>query len=69
MNKLQQKLPELQNIKPNPHHYPIIDKWNSRLVGKYKIKIFNVLDEEITGMINEEIDDVFDGFADVKNLI
>ena len=69
MNVLQQKLPELQRIKPNPHHYPIIDKWNSRIMGKYSVRIFNVLDEEITGIVTEKIDDAFDDFADVKNLI
>lgn len=69
MNILQQKLPELQKIKSNPHHFPIIDKWNSRLAGKYSVRIFNVLEENITGMVTEKIDDAFDDFADVKNLI
>ena len=69
MNILQQKLPELQRIKPNPNHYPIIDKWNSRLIGKYSVKIFNVLNDEIYSIINEQLDDMFDEFADVKNII
>ena len=56
--------------KPNPNHYPIVDKWNQKYVwnpNKYLIFAFleKVIDEEIRKAID---DGVFEKFCDIKQI-
>ena len=57
-----------EKTKPNPYHYPIIDKWNQKYIwnpNKYIIFAFvrKILDEKMQEVIN---DGMFEKFCDVK---
>lgn len=59
-----------EKIKPNPNHYPIVDKWNQKYVwnpNKYLIFVFieKAIDEEIRKAID---DGVFEKFCDIKQI-
>ena len=55
----------LNGIKPNPHHYPIIDKWNWRIYKKHQFEIF----EYINGLIEKEVSNIsFNNFATINEL-
>lgn len=45
--------------KPNPNHYPIIDKWNYRYVyAPHRAKIFELLESTIDYMVESTIGDL-----------
>ena len=35
--------PDLKRIKDNPNNYPIIKKWNYRLIKKYRHDVFKYI--------------------------
>lgn len=57
--------------KPNPNHYPIVDKWNQKYVwnpNKYMIFSFlrSVIDERMQEVISNG--ELFEQFCDVKQI-
>lgn len=59
-------------MKPNPHNWPIIDKWNYREYKKIKTDLFDVIEDTIDKIMLDELPRVmekkFSEFADVKNI-
>lgn len=60
-----------EKIKPNPNHYPIVDKWNQKYVwnpNKHMIFSFltGVIDEKMQEVINNG--ELFEQFCDVKQI-
>lgn len=59
-------------MKPNPHKWPIIDKWNSREYNKIKYKVFDVIEATVDKIMQDEIHGImekkFSEFADIKNI-
>ena len=60
-----------EQTKPNPNHYPIIDKWNQKYVwnpNKYMIFSFlrRVIDERMQEVINNG--ELFEQFCDIKQI-
>ena len=60
-----------KKTKPNPNHYPIVDKWNQKYVwnpNKYMIFSFltSVIDERMQEVINNG--ELFEQFCDVKQI-
>lgn len=51
-------------FKPNPFHYPIVNKWNIKYVwNPYRIKIFNLVTSVVEDKIIEALnDEYFDRF-------
>lgn len=59
-----------EKVKPNPNHYPIVDKWNQKYIwnpNKYMIFAFlrGIIDEKMKEVIN---DGEFGKFCDVKQV-
>lgn len=40
-------------MKPNPNHYPIIDKWNRRIYNRHKFEVFDFIESLIDERIKE----------------
>lgn len=60
-----------EKTKPNPNHYPIVDKWNQKYVwNSNKYMIFNFLRSAIDERMQEVIDngELFKQFCDVKQI-
>lgn len=60
-----------EKTKPNPNHYPIIDKWNQKYVwNPNKYMIFSFLRRVIDERMQEAIDngELFEQFCDVKQI-
>lgn len=60
-----------EKIKPNPNHYPIVDKWNQKYVwnpNKYMIFSFlrSVIDERMQEVISNG--ELLEQFCDVKQI-
>ena len=45
--EIYEKCPNLTKIKDNPNNYPIINKWNYRLLQKEKFNLFNIIENKI----------------------
>ena len=60
-----------EKTKPNPNHYPIVDKWNQKYVwNPNKYMIFSFLRRVIDERMQEAIDngELFEQFCDVKQI-
>lgn len=60
-----------KQCKPNPNHYPIIDKWNRKYIwNPNKNMIFNFLISAIDERMQEVIDngELFEQLCDVKQI-
>lgn len=59
-------------MKPNPHNWPIIDKWNRREYNKIKYKVFDAIETTVDKIIQAELPGImekkFSEFADIKNI-
>lgn len=60
-----------EKTKPNPNHYPIVDKWNRKYVwnpNKHMIFSFlrSVIDERMQEVINNG--ELFEKFCNVKQI-
>lgn len=60
-----------EQTKPNPNHYPIVDKWNQKYIwnpNKYMIFSFlrNVIDERMQEVISNG--ELFEQFCDIKQI-
>lgn len=60
-----------EKTKPNPNHYPIVDKWNQKYVwkpNKYMIFSFmtSVIDERMQEVVTNG--ELFEQFCDVKQI-
>ncbi len=57
-----------QQCKPNPNHYPIVDKWNYKYVYlPHRIELFESIIDYIDKQIYGECEDEWFGkFCDVK---
>lgn len=59
-------------MKPNPHNWPIIDKWNRREYNKIKYKVFDAIETTVDKIIQAELPRImekkFSEFADVKSI-
>lgn len=60
-----------EQTKPNPNHYPIVDKWNQKYIwnpNKYMIFSFlrKVIDERMQEVISNG--ELFEQFCDVKQI-
>lgn len=59
-------------MKPNPHNWPIIDKWNYKEYQKIKVNVFNVIEDTVDKIMQEEapriMEKKFSEFADVKKI-
>ena len=53
------KIINFDKIKPNPHNYPIVDKWNWRIYSPHRTMLFRyietVIDQEIKRLMQENI--------------
>lgn len=56
-------------IKPNPNNFLIIKKWNNNIFQKYKISIFQAIEEEIELQLQLKLKENFDNFMEINNLI
>ena len=45
----------MSGCKPNPNHWPIIDKWNNRIYQKHKFEVFAFIDDYIDEKIQEHL--------------
>lgn len=59
-----------QQCKPNPNHYPIVDKWNYKYVYlPYRIELFESIVDYIYKKTMEGVNDEWFGkFCDVKQI-
>ena len=60
-----------EKTKPNPNHYPIVDKWNQKYVwNPNNYMIFNFLISAIDERMQEVISngELFEQFCDVKQI-
>lgn len=59
-------------MKPNPHKWPIIDKWNRREYNKIKYKVFDVIETTVDKIMQAEVPEImekkFSEFANVKDI-
>lgn len=55
-------------IKPNPHNYPIIDKWNRRVVHKNGYAFFNEICPIIEKAIANEIREQHKTFVNISEI-
>ena len=55
-------------IKPNPHNYPIIDKWNWRVIHKNGHAYFNEIYPIIEKAIADEIREQYKKFVDISEI-
>lgn len=56
-----------KNLKPNPNHYPIIDKWNYKYVyAPNRDKVFKKLEEMIDMTLSPILEKLNDVKEDIK---
>lgn len=59
-------------MKPNPHNWPIIDKWNRREYNKIKYKVFDAIGATVDKIMQAELPGImekkFSEFVDVKDI-
>ena len=59
-------------MKPNPHNWPIIDKWNRREYNKIKYKVFDAIEATVDKTIQAELPRImekkFSEFVNVKDI-
>ena len=55
-------------IKPNPHNYPIVDKWNRRVFNKNKYAYFNEVYPIIEKAIEDEIREQHKKLVDISEM-
>ena len=55
-------------MKPNPHNWPIIDKWNRREYDKIKYKVFDAIEATVDKIIQAELPKKFSEFVNVKDI-
>ena len=56
-------------LKPNPHNWPIIDKWNYKyIVALSQKELFMAVQKEANRMIYDQMGNMFDGFAEIKDI-
>ena len=42
-------------MKPNPHKWPIIDKWNNRIYQKHKFEVLAFIEDYLDKIIQEDL--------------
>lgn len=56
-----------KNLKPNPNHYPIIDKWNYKYVyAPNRDNVFKILEEMINITLSPILEKLYDVKEDIK---
>ena len=56
-------------LKSNPNHWPIVDKWNYKFVyNKYKFQLFQTIEEEIEKEIPKYVDFTIKNLVNIKEL-
>lgn len=58
-----------KELKPNPHNWPIVKKWNYKYVwNKYKYRLFELIDAEISREIPKYIERTIGSLANTKEI-
>ncbi len=57
--ELHQQFPELKQLKPNPNHFPIIDKWNTKIFQRNKFGLFDYINTLVDKMVEAKISEIF----------
>ena len=56
-----------KNLKPNPNHYPIIDKWNYKYVyAPNRDNVFKILEEMIDMTLSPILEKLYDVKENIK---
>ena len=54
---LQERVPQLKKIKPNPNGFKIIDKYNYRIYNRCKFELFSIIEEEINTKMMKKLEE------------
>lgn len=58
-----------KELKPNPHNWPIVKKWNYKYVwNKYRYRLFELIDAEISKAIPKYIEKTIESLCNAKDI-